>query len=82
MARRRRSVASGLTSIVGGIIVGFDEQVLRSLPRAEVLVQRGQTVRGLSAQGGTLLVGLPDDPVLLAGDPPGDAAEESPASSR
>jgi hypothetical protein len=30
-----------------------------------VLVKRGATVRGQSAQGGTLEIGLPDDPVDL-----------------
>jgi hypothetical protein len=65
MARKRRPSASGLTAVVGGMLVGFDEQVLRSLPRAELLVERGKAIRGLSAQGGTLLVGLPDDLVVL-----------------
>ena len=54
-----------MTSVVGGFLVGLDEQLLRSTPRAEILVKRGATVRGLSAQGGTLEIGLPDEPVEL-----------------
>ncbi len=65
MVKKRGSVASGLTSVVGGMLVGLDEQLLRSTPRAEVLVKRGDTIRGLSAEGGTLTVVLPDAPVNL-----------------
>ena len=71
MAAKRGSLGSGLTSVVGGMLVGLDEQLLRSTPRAEILVERGKTVRGLSAQGGTLLVGMPDDPVVIGGAGPG-----------
>ncbi len=67
MARKKSSLSGSLTSVVGGMLVGFDEQVLRATPRAEILVKRGKAVRGLSSQGGTLSVGLPDDPILLAG---------------
>ena len=73
MAKKRGSAASGLTSVVGGMLVGLDEQLLRSTPRAEILVERGKTIRGISAEGGTLSVGLPDDPVVLPeshGHPP------------
>ena len=77
MAAKRGSLGSGLTSVVGGMLVGLDEQLLRSTPRAEVLVERGKTVRGLSAQGGTLLVGLPDDPVVIGAAQPGDEVDRS-----
>lgn len=62
------------------MLVGLDEQLLRATPRAEILVQRSKTVRGLSSQGGTLTVGLPDDPVLLAGEAAGYADDDSPQS--
>lgn len=72
--KKRTSATSALTSVVGGILVGLDEQLLRSTPRIEVLVKRGATVRGLSAEGGTLLVGLPDDPITLgAANEPAEA---------
>lgn len=51
--------------MVGGFLAGLDEQLLRSTPRAEILVRRGATVRGQSVRGGTLEVGLPQDPVEL-----------------
>jgi hypothetical protein len=72
VAPRKKSSLASLTNVVGGMLVGFDEQVLRSTPRAEILVKRGKTVRGLSAQGGTLSVGLPDDPVELDGTASGE----------
>ncbi len=67
MTKKKRSLGATMTTVVGGMMVGLDEQLLRSTPRAEIHVKRGQTVRGVSSQGGTLSVGLPDDPVLLAG---------------
>jgi hypothetical protein len=59
------------------MLVGLDEQLLRSTPRVEVLVKRGQVARGTSSAGGNLVIGLPDDVVALPGDddgtsPPGD----------
>ncbi len=50
------------------MLIGLDEQLLRSVPRVEILVKRGQVVRGTSAAGGDLLIGLPDDAVPLPGD--------------
>jgi len=52
------------------MLVGFDEQVMRATPRAEVLVKRGTQLRGEAAGGGSLIVDLPNS----AGDPP--AADE------
>ena len=63
--KRRGARGTGLTSVVGGMLVGLDEQLLLATPRAEVLVKRGQALRGLSAQGGTLEIGPPDDPIVL-----------------
>ncbi len=51
------------------MLVGLDEQLLRSTPRAEVLVKRGQSVRRLSSTGGVLTVDLPGDPIVLSNDP-------------
>jgi hypothetical protein len=77
-AKKTGSGLSGLTNVVGGMLVGLDEQLLRSTPRVEVLVKRGQTVRGTSSQGGALLVGLPDDPIELPTDSP--ARNDPPAT--
>jgi hypothetical protein len=51
--------------MVGGMLVGLDEQLMRSTPRIEILVRRGAVVRGTSSDGGDLLVGLAHDPITL-----------------
>ena len=43
------------------MLVGFDEQVMRSTPRAEILVKRGTQMRGERAGGGDLILELPED---------------------
>jgi hypothetical protein len=58
MAKRKRPVGE----TIGGILVGFDQQVFRTTPPAQELVRKGQPVRGLSGEdGGTLDVIFPDD---------------------
>jgi hypothetical protein len=79
MAGKKRSAASGLTSVVGGMLVGLDEQLLRATPRAEILVKRGDPIRGTSSEGGTLHVTLPDAPVRLPPDPSSGHASDEPA---
>jgi hypothetical protein len=74
---RRTGRGTSLTSVVGGMLVGFDEQLLRGTPRAEILVKRGASVRGLSAQGGTLEIALPDDLVVLTHPEAGEAPDAS-----
>lgn len=64
--KRRRS--SGQT--IGAIIVGFDQQIFRTLPPAQELVVKAKPVRGLSGQDGELEVVFPDDIVV---DPGGSA---------
>lgn len=47
---------------IGGILVGFDEQVFRTTPPVNELVAKGTPLRALAADGdGTLAVGMPDD---------------------
>lgn len=68
MAKRKRPVGE----TIGGILVGFDQQVFRTTPPAQELVRKGQPVRGLSGKGGgTLDVIFPGD----AGAADGDDAE-------
>ena len=46
---------------IGGIIVGFDQQIFRTTPPVNELVAKGAPLRaGAAAGGGTLTVGLPD----------------------
>ena len=58
MTKKRRR-PTGET--IGGILVGFDQQVFRNLPRAHELVQKSKPVRGVSGQDDGLEVVFPDD---------------------
>ena len=54
---------------IGGIIVGFDQQIFRSTPPVNELVAKGTPLRAVAAAGGgTVTVGMP-------GDAPEDASE-------
>jgi len=56
--RKGRSIGETL----GGMIVGFDQQIFRTLPPPHELVQKGAPVRGLTGEDGTALeVVFPDD---------------------
>jgi hypothetical protein len=75
MAKRKRPIGE----TIGGIIAGFESQVLRSTPPPWELVQKAQPVRGVSGQDGSLLtIELPDVPT--ADPPPDDAVREPPLS--
>ena len=68
MVRKRRS--AGQAS--GGIIAGFDQQIFRTLPPAEELVAKGTPLAPVAASGGgTLTVGLPEEPASPAPGGPG-----------
>ena len=60
MTKKRRR-PTGET--IGGILVGFDQQVFRNLPPAHELVQKSKPVRGVSGQDDGLEVVFPDDEV-------------------
>ena len=60
MAQRRRARTTGET--IGGILVGFDHQIFRTTPPPNELVQKGDPIRAVAAEGGgTLAVWLPGD---------------------
>lgn len=65
MTKRKRG-ASGQT--IGAIIVGFDQQIFRTLPPAQELVVKAKPVRGLSGQGGGVEVTFPDDAAAVASE--------------
>ncbi len=64
MTRKRRRPAG---QTIGSIIVGFDQQIFRTLPPAEELVVKAKPVRGVSGQAPGLLVVFPDDVTVDAG---------------
>jgi hypothetical protein len=67
--QRRRPMGETL----GGIIVGFDQQILRTLPPPHELVQKSAPVRGLTGEdGGSLAVSFPDDRASPSPDPEDD----------
>ena len=55
--------------MIGGVLVGLDEQLLRSQPRAEILVKRGTQLRIERDAGGELVVEIPE-PLRPADEPP------------
>jgi hypothetical protein len=65
MTRKKRG-PTGQT--IGAIIVGFDQQIFRTLPPAEELVVKSKPVRGLSGQAPGLEVVFPDDVIVDAGE--------------
>jgi hypothetical protein len=62
---RKRRTPTGQT--IGSIIVGFDQQILRTLPPAEELVVKAKPVRGVSGQAPGLVVVFPEDVMVDAG---------------
>ncbi len=71
--KRRKGRPIGET--LGGIIVGFDQQIFRTLPPPHELVQKGAPVRGLTGvDGGTFELVFPDDD-------PGAEATQAPDES-
>jgi hypothetical protein len=59
---KRRKGARPVGETIGGIIVGFDQQIMRTLPPPHELVLKGAPVRGLAADdGGSLEITFPTD---------------------
>jgi hypothetical protein len=59
-AKRKRRGSAPHT--IGGIIVGFDQQIFRTLPPVQELIVKGQPVRGVSGEDGTdFLLVFPGD---------------------
>ena len=70
--KRRRPVGE----TIGGIIVGFDQQIFRTTPPVQELIVKGQPVRGLSGEDGSdLQVVFPDDDESTSPIAPLDATE-------
>ena len=65
MTKRKRRP---LGQTMGAIIVGFDQQIFRTLPPAQELIAKAKPVRGVSGQAPGLEVVFPDDVVTDAGE--------------
>ena len=63
VSRKRRRPAG---QTLGSIIVGFDQQIFRTLPPAQELVARARPVRGTSGQEPDFEVVFPGDAVVDA----------------
>ena len=73
MTKKKKRGPSG--QAIGAIIVGFDQQIFRTLPPAQELVVKAKPLRGLSGQDGELELVFPDDVAPVALDEP----DETPA---
>lgn len=70
--KRRRPVGE----TIGGIVVGFDQQIFRNLPPAHELVEKARPVRGVSSLGDGLEIVFPDEETGRSDDQPRDAATD------
>ena len=61
---------------IGGILVGFDQQIFRTTPPVNELVAKGTPLKAVAASGGgTVTVGLPGDPASNGGAVPGQRSD-------
>jgi hypothetical protein len=63
-------------STIGAILVGFDQDVFRTIPPAQELVARSRPVRGVSGQAPGLRITFHDDLVVDADTPLADVSSE------
>jgi len=55
--KRRRPVGE----TIGGILVGFDQQIFRDMPPAQELVHQARSLRGVAGLGDGREIVFPDD---------------------
>jgi hypothetical protein len=75
-AGRERPKRGSLGGTIGGIIVGFDQQIFRTTPPVQELVAKGQPVRGVSGQDPGLTVVFPEGVIEVDGSPIADAVAD------
>ena len=73
MTKKRRRPVGGT---IGGILVGFDQQIFRDLPPAQELVQKSRPLRGLVGLGDGREVVFPDDTRDATAPGDDDAADQ------
>jgi hypothetical protein len=69
---KKRTFVAGVTDVVGGALVEFEQQIMRGRPRTEERHLRRESDTAASSDGGSLSIELPNDSV--AGPPPADPA--------
>ena len=81
MTKKRKFVA-GVTNVIGGALVEFEQQIMRGRPRTEQRYLRREQDTAAASDGGTLSIKLPDDlepatedDPLAPGPTEGDPAE-------
>jgi hypothetical protein len=67
---KKKRGATGQT--IGAIIVGFDQQIFRTMPPAQELIAKAKPVRGVSGQAPGFEVVFPDDVATDAGEAAAD----------
>ncbi len=83
MAKKK---ATSVGQSIGGILVGFDQQIFRTTPPVNELVAKGDRLAPVAAAGGgTMRVGMPGDPAPSPVDAaPADTAppDDKPPATR
>ncbi len=74
MTEQRKKKGESVGQTIGGMLVGFDQQIFRSTPPVNEMVAKANRLAPVpAAGGGTMSVGLPGDPAQPdAPVPPGD----------
>ena len=76
MAEQRKKKAESVGQTIGGMLVGFDQQIFRSTPPVNEMVAKGDRLAPVAASGGgTMRVGLPGDPSAPGAPPHEEAAD-------
>ena len=76
MTKKRKGGVPG--EALGGMLAGFDQQIMRTLPPPHELVQKGAPVRGLSGDDDAdLLIVLPGEPANATRADAADPADPS-----
>ena len=61
--QRKKKKGESVGQSIGGMLVGFDQQIFRSTPPVNEMVAKGDRLAPVAASGGgTMRVGLPGDP--------------------
>ena len=71
---KRKGLAAGMTSAIGGALVDLEQRIFRGEPRVEERYERRDEVTLTATEGSTLVVGLPGDPPSVELPPESDEA--------